>query len=197
MIPLLRAGLIDPTQIIIDAKTGVSGAGRAGKPQFLLADLHQDFYPYGIDNLHRHRPEIEQVLKQIDARVEGVYFAPHLLPIPRGILSTIHLRLADNATLGEVHACLTEAYADSACVQVLPLGKTPTLAGVRGTNCCAIGIGGDQTKYPNTSVASSRIAIYSAIDNLVKGASGQAVQNMNLMFGLPESTALQLLPVFP
>ncbi|MCH9780768.1 MAG: N-acetyl-gamma-glutamyl-phosphate reductase [Alphaproteobacteria bacterium] len=214
LLPLLANRAINPDHIVIDAKSGVSGAGRGAKPNLLLADLHSDFYPYGTANLHRHRPEIEQVLHSADSRVTSVTFQPHLLPIPRGMLASIYGRFApefvvpaDNPsasqdkTLARAHALLSEAFAATPFVTVLPLGQTPTLAAVRGTNHCVIGLCGSHDKGGKNTAGSSfvddRFVIFSAIDNLIKGASGQAVQNMNLMYGFAETEGLDAPPVFP
>ena len=184
LIPLLKAGAILPQGIIIDAKSGVTGAGRSAKQANLFTEIDGGISAYGIAT-HRHTPEIEQGL---GAGV-AVTFTPHLMPMSRGILSTIYVKLAGKNTAGDLRAILQKTYAGEPFVHILPEGITPSTHQVRGTNDCVIGVFADR-------IAGQAI-IVSVIDNLVKGASGQAVQNMNVMCGFPEITGLQMAAVFP
>lgn len=188
LIPLIRARLIDADDIIIDAKSGVSGAGRAVRESSLFCEVAEGIHVYGVAS-HRHAPEIEQGLSQAAGRNIVVSFTPHLMPMNRGILSTIYVRLAAGATLGDLRAVLERTYAAEPFVRVLPDGGLPATRHVRGTNLCLIGLSRDRV--------AGRAILVSAIDNLVKGASGQAIQNMNVMLGLPETTALEHRALFP
>ena len=188
LIPLLRAQLIDPDDIIIDAKSGVSGAGRAAREGSLFCEVSEGIQAYGVAG-HRHAPEIEQGLSLAAGRKLVVNFTPHLMPMNRGILSTIYVRLAPGATIGDLRAVLEGAYRDEPFVRVLPEGSLPATRHVRATNLCLIGLSRDRL--------ANRAILVSAIDNLVKGASGQAIQNMNAMVGLPETTALEHRAFFP
>ncbi len=186
--PLLKAGLIEPEGIIIDAKSGVTGAGRAAKQATLFTEVNDGINAYGIAS-HRHTPEIEQSLSKAVGKNITLTFTPHLMPMNRGILSTIYVKFAKGTTADALQAALTKAYEGEAFVHVLPKGATPSTHMVRGTNDCMISVTADRIE--------GRAIIVSVIDNLVKGASGQAVQNMNLMFGIPETTGLNLTAVFP
>ncbi len=188
LIPLLRAQLIDPDDIIIDAKSGVSGAGRAAREGSLFCEVSEGIQAYGVAG-HRHAPEIEQGLSLAAGRKLVVNFTPHLMPMNRGILSTIYVRLAPGATIGDLRAVLEGAYRDEPFVRVLPEGSLPATRHVRATNLCLIGLSRDRL--------ANRAILVSALDNLVKGASGQAIQNMNAMLGLPETTALEHRALFP
>jgi N-acetyl-gamma-glutamyl-phosphate reductase len=188
LIPLVRAGLIDADDIIIDAKSGVSGAGRAAREASLYCEVAEGINAYGVAG-HRHAPEIEQGLSQAAGRNVVVNFTPHLMPMSRGILSTIYVRLGAGATLRDLRAVLEQAYAVEPFVRVLPEGGLPATRHVRGTNLCLIGISRDRV--------AGRAIVVCALDNLVKGASGQAIQNMNAMLGLPETTALEHRALFP
>ncbi len=188
LIPLLKAGLISGEDIIIDAKSGVSGAGRAEKEANLFAEVSEGIHAYGIAN-HRHAPEIEQGLSDAFGKNIVVNFTPHLVPMNRGILACIYVRLAGGAAADDLHAALDAAYADEYFVRVLPRGMAPATRHVRGSNHCLIGVFPDRLP--------GRAILVSAIDNLVKGAAGQAVQNFNLLQGLPEPTALEQEPLFP
>jgi N-acetyl-gamma-glutamyl-phosphate reductase len=188
LIPLLRDQLIDADDIIIDAKSGVSGAGRAARESSLFCEVSEGIHAYGVAN-HRHAPEIEQGLSAAAGRAVIVNFTPHLMPMNRGILSTIYVRLAPGATLGDLRAVLEGTYQDEPFVRLLPEGTLPATRDVRGTNLCLIGLSRD--RVPNRAI------LVSAIDNLVKGASGQAIQDMNLMLGIPETTALEHRALFP
>lgn len=187
--PLLKNGLIDPDTIIIDAKSGVSGAGRALSLGTHFCEVNENFKAYGVAS-HRHTPEIEQELSRLAGRRVTVSFTPHLLPVTRGILSTIYARLTQpSVTCGELLECFRSFYAGQAFVRVLPEGFLPQIKWVAGTNTCDTGLALDKR--------TGRVIVVTAIDNLVKGASGQAVQNMNLMCGFPEDTALAGPALYP
>ena len=188
LIPLLEAGLIEAEDIVIDAKSGVSGAGRAAKEGSLFAEVAEGIHAYGVAS-HRHAPEIEQGLSKAARRPVAVTFTPHLVPMNRGILATTYVRLAKGESAAELSRVLAERYAEEPFVQVLPLGSVPATRHVRGSNHCLIGVVADRVP--------GRAILISAIDNLVKGASGQAVQNMNLMTGLPETLGLEQPALFP
>jgi N-acetyl-gamma-glutamyl-phosphate reductase len=188
LIPLLRARLIDADDIIIDAKSGVSGAGRAAREGSLFCEVAEGIHAYGVAS-HRHAPEIEQGLSAAAGRQLVVNFTPHLMPMNRGLLSTIYVRLAPGATLGDLRAVLEGAYRDEPFVHVLPDGSLPATRHVRATNLCLIGLSRDRV--------ANRAILVSALDNLVKGASGQAIQNMNAMLGIRETTALEHRALFP
>ncbi|HXP31473.1 MAG TPA: N-acetyl-gamma-glutamyl-phosphate reductase [Stellaceae bacterium] len=188
LIPLVKAAQIDADDIVIDAKSGVTGAGRGLKETSLFAEVSEGISAYGVAN-HRHMPEIEQGLSQAAGRPITVSFTPHLMPMNRGILSTIYVRMIGGATLADLRRTLEEAYAGEAFVRVLAPGQMPATHHVRGSNLCLIGLAADRL--------SGRAILVSAIDNLVKGASGQAVQDMNVMLGLPETAGLAQEPLFP
>jgi N-acetyl-gamma-glutamyl-phosphate reductase len=188
LVPLVRAGLIDADDIIIDAKSGVTGAGRELKQTSLFAEVAEGVNAYGVAN-HRHAPEIDQGLSAAAGRPITVNFTPHLMPMNRGILATIYVRLARDADVGELRRTLDAAYAGEPFVRIVPAGAMPATQHVRGSNLCLIGLAADRVK--------GRAILVAVIDNLVKGASGQAVQNMNVMLGLPETTGLQQQPMFP
>ncbi|HVI51281.1 MAG TPA: N-acetyl-gamma-glutamyl-phosphate reductase [Candidatus Sulfotelmatobacter sp.] len=188
LVPLLAAGLIDADDIVIDAKSGVSGAGRAAKEANLYTEVTEGIHAYGVAS-HRHGPEIDQELSIAAGKPVVVSFTPHLMPMSRGMEETIYVKLVGNATADDLRAALEARYADEPFVQILPAGQVPQTRFVRGSNLCHISVHADRRL--------GRAIICSVIDNLVKGASGQALQNMNLMFGLPETTALNLRPVFP
>ncbi len=181
LLPLLKEGLIDPSfQIIIDAKSGASGAGRAPSPRSLFAEANEGFGPYSVEG-HRHLPEIEQ---EIGGRLP-VLFTPYLLPATRGILTTIYLRVAAEKGSSAIQKSFEQAYAAEPFVRLSP--EPPNISAVRGSNFCDI--------FFNLTGRTARL--FSALDNLVKGASGQAVQNFNLMAGFDERTALEGIPIFP
>jgi N-acetyl-gamma-glutamyl-phosphate reductase len=188
LIPLLKAGLISADDIIIDSMSGVSGAGRAAKEANLYTEVAEGVHPYGLGG-HRHAPEIEQGLSDAAGRPVEVSFTPHLMPMNRGMLSTIHVRLTAGVDAAALRVALDEIYRGEPFVRVLPEGVAPATRHVRGSNHCLIGV------FPGRTA--ERAIVISAIDNLVKGASGQALQNMNLMFGLPETLGLDLQPLFP
>lgn len=188
LIPLLKAGAIKSDGIIIDAKSGVTGAGRSAKQANLFCEVNEGMSVYGVA-AHRHAPEIEQTLSQAAGADLNVTFTPHLVPMNRGILATIYVQLAEGKTAADLRALLQEAYDKEAFVHLLAEGAMPSTHQVRGTNHCVMNVFADRIK--------GQAILVSAIDNLVKGASGQAVQNMNVMYGLPETTGLQLTAVFP
>jgi len=187
LVPLLAAGLIED-DIVIDAKSGVSGAGRAAKEANLYTEVTEGMHAYGVAS-HRHGPEIDQELSAVAGKPVVVSFTPHLIPMSRGMEETIYVKLAGNATAADLRAALVKKYADEPFVQVLAEGQVPQTRFVRGSNLCHISVHADRRP--------GRAIICSVIDNLVKGASGQALQNMNLMFGLLETTNLALRPMFP
>jgi N-acetyl-gamma-glutamyl-phosphate reductase len=188
LIPLVEAGQINLDDIIIDAKSGVSGAGRAAKEDNLFGEVAEGIHAYGVAN-HRHAPEIEQGLSQAAGRPILVNFTPHLMPMSRGILSTIYVRLHNGASADDLRATLAAKYKGEPFVRVVPKGVAPATRHVRGSNHVLLGVFADRVP--------GRAIVLSVEDNLVKGASGQAVQNMNLMYGLPETTALEQQPLFP
>jgi N-acetyl-gamma-glutamyl-phosphate reductase len=184
-IPLLEAGLIEEGSLIADSKSGVSGAGRKAEIPALFAEASDNFKAYGVSG-HRHLPEIKQGLANVFGKAVGLTFVPHLTPMIRGIHATLYGRLKKEANL---QALFEQRYASESFVDVLPAGSLPDTRSVRGSNICRIAVhrpqGGDT------------VVVLSVIDNLVKGAAGQAVQNLNIMFGLPETTALNVLPLLP
>lgn len=188
LMPLLKEKLIDPVSIIIDAKSGVTGAGRAAKQGSLFCEVNEGISAYGIAS-HRHAPEIEQGLTHAAGKGVTVNFTPHLMPMNRGILSTIYVSLANGATAASLRQCLLNAHKGEPFVKIMPEKTAPSTHMVRGTNLCAIGVFADRVP--------GRAIIVSVIDNLVKGASGQAVQNYNVMFGHEETTALEQVALFP
>jgi N-acetyl-gamma-glutamyl-phosphate reductase len=188
LVPLVAAKAIETDGIIIDAKSGVTGAGREAKEANLYAEVTEGIHAYGIAN-HRHAPEIEQGLTEAAGQPILVNFTPHLMPMNRGILSTIYVKLANGATANDLRATLSKQYATEPFVKVLPEGGVPATRHVRGTNYCHIGVFADRLP--------GRAIVLSVIDNLVKGASGQAVQNFNVVFGLPETTSLEQEALFP
>jgi N-acetyl-gamma-glutamyl-phosphate reductase len=187
LIPLLKANAIDPDEIVVDAKSGMTGAGRAAKEEMLFAEVSEGFHAYGVGH-HRHMAELDQEFSLAAGREVIVTFTPHLVPMNRGILATIYVRSA-KATPQDLHAILLKSYAKEPFVHVLPFGKTPQTRHVRGSNMTFIGVAADRIP--------GRAIIVSALDNLTKGASGQAVQNMNVMLGYPETTGLEQVALFP
>lgn len=187
--PLLKNRLVDLSSIIVDSASGATGAGRSAKVDSLYCEVNEGFRAYGVGGTHRHTPEIEQELSLLAGEPLKITFTPHLLPMDRGILSTIYAapeRTVNNETLAKLYR---EFYADEPFVRVLTNGNLPSTAYVRGSNFCDIA--------PFVDHRTGRIIVVSAIDNLVKGASGQAVQNMNLVCGFPETMGLEGLALFP
>ncbi len=188
LLPLVWGKLIDAGDIVIDAKSGVTGAGRSAKQNLLLAEAGEGLSPYGIAS-HRHAPEIEQELGRAAGRDVIVNFTPHLIPMSRGELVTCYVRLTSGASAEDLRAALSAAYDGKPFVHVAPKGVIPATQTVRGSNHCQIGVFADRIP--------GRAIVIGVIDNLVKGSAGQAIQNFNLMFGLPETAGLQQLPLFP
>ena len=188
LLPLIKAKLIALEDIIIDAKSGVSGAGRTLKQNNLFSEAGEGLSPYGIGN-HRHVPEIEQELGLAAGAPVTVNFTPHLAPMSRGELCTCYVRLAGKTTASNLRHALVKAYAGSPFVHIVAEGVIPATQHVRGSNFCHIGIFADRIQ--------GRAILISAIDNLVKGSAGQALQNFNLMHGLDETAGLAQLPLFP
>lgn len=198
LVPLIEQGLLETSaakggHIVIDAKSGASGAGRStgkGKEHLLFAEASGSFLAYGVGH-HRHMPEIEQGLVDANGGEPVDFsFTPHLLPMTRGILATMYVQMKPGVDVEQLHTALTAQYDSSKFVDVLPIGKTPATGWVRGSNRSQIGVVADR--------ADGRAILICAIDNLVKGASGAAVQNMNLQFGWPEETGLDVFePMFP
>ena len=187
LIPLLRARAIDPDEIVIDAKSGMTGAGRAARKEMLFSEVAEGVHAYGVGH-HRHMAELDQELSKAAGRDVLATFTPHLMPMNRGILSTIYVRGIE-ASPQRLHAILLEAYANEPFVHVLAFGEMPHTRHVRGSNLTFIGVAKDRVP--------GRAIIGAALDNLTKGASGQAVQNMNLMLGFPEALGLEQVALFP
>lgn len=186
LIPLCKEGVIDLEGIIIDSKSGVTGAGRSLKQSSLFAEVSEGVHAYGV-GFHRHAPEIEQALVGAANNDVKITFTPHLVPMNRGILSTIYLS-SDNGA-NKIRTFLKEYYSNDFFVNILDKGNFPRTSDVRGTNNCFISVTQDKI--------SGKIIICSVIDNLVKGASGQAVQNMNLIYGFNDNLGLKSLSIFP
>jgi N-acetyl-gamma-glutamyl-phosphate reductase len=188
LVPLLEAGVVTAEDIVIDAKSGVSGAGRSAKQNLLYAEVAEGVGAYGVGR-HRHMPEIEQGLSDAAGAPVRVSFTPHLMPMTRGMETASYVRLAPGKTAADARAVLAARYAGEPFVHLLKEGEPPRTHHVRGTNFCHVNVFEDRLP--------GRLIVLSVIDNLVKGASGQAVQNMNLLFGLPETTALLQQALYP
>jgi N-acetyl-gamma-glutamyl-phosphate reductase len=189
-IPALRAGIVEPKGIIFDSKSGTTGAGRSLSLAMHASEVHENFKTYNVAGKHRHIPEIEQVLHQTTGLSSPIQFTPHLLPIARGMLTTAYFTLSKSISAQQAHQLYVDHYENEPFVRVQPLGTMPQCKQVRGSNYCDIGIDVDNR--------TSQLIVVSVIDNLVKGAAGQAVQNMNLTFGLPETSGLHtLVPLYP
>lgn len=189
LLPLIEQKYIDFSNIIVDAKSGVSGAGRSAKMNNLFCEASESFKAYAVAG-HRHLPEIRQALVTVSGMPVEMTFVPHLVPMVRGIHATMYATLkAPEKTLQEVQDLYEQRYLEEPFVDVLPLGSHPETRSVKGANYCRIAVHKPQQR--NTLV------ILSVIDNLVKGAAGQAIQNMNLMFGLPEKSGLDIAPLMP
>jgi N-acetyl-gamma-glutamyl-phosphate reductase len=188
LIPALSAGWIDPKTIIIDAKSGVSGAGRGLGLNWHYAEMNENFLAYKV-NKHQHIPEIEQVLSQVAGHDVVTTFTTHLVPMTRGILCTMYATLTDSHTEAELIRLYQKYYEGRPFVRIRPQGKLPATKEVWGSNYCDIGFAAD--------TRTGRVTIIAVIDNLVKGAAGQAIQNLNLMMGWDEATGLDMAPVFP
>ena len=188
LVPLIKAKAVDLDEIVVDAKSGMTGAGRAAKEAMLFAEVSEGFHAYGVGH-HRHMAELDQEFSTAAGREVIVSFTPHLVPMNRGILSTIYVRGTEGRTPEQLHEILLEFYAKESFVHVLPFGETPQTRHVRGSNMTFIGVAKDRVP--------GRAIVISALDNLVKGASGQAIQNMNLVMGWPETTGLDQVALFP
>lgn len=186
--PLVREGLVDLDTIIIDAKSGTSGAGRGAKVDSLYCEVNENIKAYGVTT-HRHTPEIEQELGRVAGRPVTVSFTPHLVPMNRGILITAYANLREAVGEEEIRAQYRKYYQDEQFVRVLDADVCPQTKWVEGSNYVDVNI--------KTDRRTNRVIAMGAMDNLVKGAAGQAVQNMNLMFGLTESMGLRQVPMFP
>ncbi|MDA8089944.1 MAG: N-acetyl-gamma-glutamyl-phosphate reductase [Nitrospiraceae bacterium] len=186
--PALKSGLASPEGIIVDSKSGASGAGRQSDVRFSFCEVNEGFKAYSVA-AHRHTPEIEQETSQAAKKQVTINFTPHLLPVNRGILSTIYLKAAKKLTTGSAISLYEKAYRDEPFVRVLGADELPNINAVKGTNRCDIGLRFD--------ARTGTLIVITAIDNLVKGAAGQAIHNMNLMMGFPEDTALSTLAAFP
>lgn len=188
LIPLLKAKAIEPDEIVIDAKSGMTGAGRSAKEEMLFSEVSEGFNAYGVGQ-HRHMAELDQEFSKAAGKDVVVSFTPHLLPMNRGIFSTIYVRGRRGKIAQDLHEILVNQYEKEPFVHVLPFGKTPHSRHVRGSNMTFIGVAADRI--------AGRAIIISTLDNLTKGASGQAVQNMNLVLGLPETMGIDQPPMFP
>ena len=184
-LPLIESGIVDMDHLIADAKSGVSGAGRKAEVHTLFAEASDNFKAYGVPG-HRHLPEIRQGLSNMAAKSVGLTFVPHLTPMIRGIHATLYARLTADADL---QSLFEERYAHEPFVDVLPMGSHPETRSVRGSNLCRIAVHRPQ--------GSDTVVVLAVTDNLVKGAAGQAVQNMNLMFALPETLAIDHVALLP
>ena len=180
--PLARQALLTG-DVIVDAKSGVSGAGRGLKLTTHFVEAHDNLSPYSIGRSHRHIPEMEMELSTATGHPVHVTFSPHLLPVNQGILATMYVTLSEDWSESQLFSLYNETYADEPFIHVLPTGRLATLRHVVNTNRCAISL---------TRVDNRRLIVCSAIDNLIKGASGQAVQNFNVMFGLEETRGLEV-----
>lgn len=183
--PLIAGGVIDLDEIIIDLKTGVSGAGRSLKENLLHAELSEGSHAYAVGGTHRHLGEFDQEFSALAGRDVRVQFTPHLLPANRGILATVYVK----GDPRDIHAALDAAYQGEPFLHVLPFGEQPSTRHIRGSNFCHIGVSGDRVP--------GRTIVIAALDNLTKGSSGQALQNANLMLAEEETAGLMMAPVFP
>jgi N-acetyl-gamma-glutamyl-phosphate reductase len=183
--PLIAAGVIDLDQIIIDLKAAVSGAGRSLKENLLHAELSEGAHAYAVGGTHRHLGEFDQEFSAIAGRPVRVQFTPHLIPANRGILATTYVHGDPQV----IYNTLAAAYADEPFIEVLPMGQHPSIKHIRASNFCHIGVVADRIE--------GRAIVIATLDNLTKGSSGQAIQNANLMLGLPETEGLMMAPVFP
>ncbi|GAF22419.1 MULTISPECIES: N-acetyl-gamma-glutamyl-phosphate reductase [Shouchella] len=186
--PVLQAELIDPTSIIIDAKTGTSGAGKSPTQMTHFSEMNENFKIYGVAS-HKHTPEIEQELTSFTNEEVKVSFQPHLVPMVRGIMATIYASGIEGVTNKKLYDCLKQAYEQHSFIRIRDIGDFPQTKHVYGSNYCDIGVAYDER--------TNRVILVSVIDNLVKGAAGQAIQNMNLMNEWDEHTGLTMLPIYP
>ncbi|SFL58278.1 N-acetyl-gamma-glutamyl-phosphate reductase [Bradyrhizobium sp. NFR13] len=188
LVPLLKARAIETDEIVIDAKSGMTGAGRSAKEEMLFSEVSEGFNAYGVGH-HRHMAELDQEFSKAAGKEVVVSFTPHLLPQNRGILSTIYVRGRRGKTAQDLHEVLVKQYEKEPFVHILPFGKTPHSRHVRGSNMTFIGVAADRIP--------GRAIIVSTLDNLTKGASGQAVQNMNLVLGFAETLGIDQPAMFP
>lgn len=186
--PIVKENWIVPSSIIVDAKSGTSGAGRKPTRMNMMAEMAENFKIYKV-NEHQHIPEIEQQLKIWNGEVKPITFSTHLLPISRGIMATIYVQLEKEKDLTEIHELYQHTYEKAPFVRVRPIGQEPAVKEVAGSNYCDIGMHLDER--------TGRLTIVSVIDNLMKGAAGQAVQNANIMTGLDEKTGIDFIPMYP
>ncbi|NRD77834.1 N-acetyl-gamma-glutamyl-phosphate reductase [Bacillus sp. BRMEA1] len=186
--PVVKAGVIDPNMIIIDAKSGTSGAGRSVSKNLIFPEINENFRIYKV-NEHQHIPEIQQQLNLWNTEVSPITFNTHLLPITRGIMATTYVQLTEHLSTDRLIELYNEQYLHSPFVRIRHKGNFPSVKEVSGSNYCDIGLHVDER--------TGRLTIVSVIDNLMKGAAGQAVQNANLMNGLNEKTGLEFIPLYP
>ena len=188
LLPLIKERLIDPDYLVIDAKSGVSGAGNKPSQTTHYSEMNENFSIYKV-NEHQHIPEIEQQLLEWNEEIKPITFSTHLLPISRGIMATIYVQVQKGITLSDIYKIYEEHYQNDSFVRVRPEGHYPAVKEVCGSNFCDIGLHLDER--------TGRLTIVSVIDNLMKGAAGQAVQNANIMTGLDETTGLTFIPMYP
>ncbi len=188
LLPIIQKGWADPSSLIIDGKSGLSGAGRKTSLTAHYSEVNENVSAYKLGK-HQHIPEIEQVISNQIGEDVKVSFSTHLVPLTRGMMCSMYVNLSHDQSEAEVIDLYQSIYEDHPFIRVMPAGKWPSTKGVSGSNYCDIGLSVD----PRTN----RLTIISVIDNLMKGAAGQAVQNMNLRFGYPETSGLRLSPVFP
>jgi len=186
--PAIKEKIIDPRSVICDGKTGISGAGKKPSATHHFPERNENVTPYRIAN-HQHAVEVVNTLSQLAGQPVGLTFVPHLLPVTRGIICTLYATLSEDLSPERIHELYSEFYAKEPFVRVLPLGVSPGLKSVLGSNLCDLSLAVDHRNR--------RLIIASSIDNLLKGQAGQALQNINVMFGFPESMGLEQLPMFP
>ena len=188
VVPLIEAGAIEPEGIVIDAKSGVTGAGRSPKESLLYTEVTEGIHAYGVGS-HRHMGELDQEFSKVAGRSIVPSFTPHLTPMNRGIYATIYAKTMAGVGVDGVHRVLADFYKSEPFVHVLPLGQVPQSRFVKGSNMVIMGVVADRQP--------GRVIIIATLDNLVKGASGQAVQNMNVVMGFPETMGLEQITLFP
>ncbi|OQR57991.1 N-acetyl-gamma-glutamyl-phosphate reductase [Bacillus sp. CDB3] len=186
--PLVRSGMIEADSIIIDAKSGVSGAGKTPTTMTHFPELYDNLHIYKV-NQHQHIPEIEQMLVEWNSEMKPITFSTHLIPISRGIMITLYAKVKKEMEIGQLQKLYEETYHNSAFVRIRSQGEFPSPKEVRGSNYCDIGVAYDER--------TERVTVVSVIDNMMKGAAGQAIQNVNLLAGLEETTGLQHMPLYP
>lgn len=188
IVPLIEAGAIDADQIIIDSKSGMTGAGRSAKEEMIFSEVSEGMHAYGVGG-HRHMAELDQEFSAAASRPVMPSFTAHLIPMNRGIYATHYVKMSGSTSAEQLHRILADFYSGQPFVQILPYGEVPQSRHVRGSNMTRIGVIADR--------GTGKAIVISTLDNLVKGASGQAVQNMNIVLGLPETTALDQIALFP